>query len=233
MACGEVWTTEARNVLTLLRGKKASSRVIQEELELDHASSWVDCFNGANFCHTLIAAGVQCLQQAQGSGFIVNYSITFLEAIGAKYNNLKLNVLLKFVNMMDASLAFYFVDKFGRRRCVVIRPPNNEQAEVPTLQLREKTITISTFIGFTGSVIATLVAPHLLDAGHGDLQGKVGFVWGSFPVASAIWTFFFVPQLKGRSLKELDELFEKRVNVFRFGNHETLAMAPVSLWSKL
>lgn len=144
MACGEVWTTEARNVLTLLRGKKASSRVIQEELELDHASSWVDCFNGANFCHTLIAAGVQCLQQAQGSGFIVNYSITFLEAIGAKYNNLKLNVLLKFVNMMDASLAFYFVDKFGRRRCllcgalllaaciytvtgVVIRPPNNEQ----------------------------------------------------------------------------------------------------------
>lgn len=122
-------TTEARKVLTLLRGKKASSSVIEEELELliqadqeqrefHHASSWIDCFKGTNLRRTLIGTGVQCLQQAQGSGFIVNYSITFLEAIGVKYNNLKLNVLLTFVNMMGASLAFYFVDKFGRRQCL-------------------------------------------------------------------------------------------------------------------
>lgn len=30
-----------------------------------------------------------------------------------------------------------------------------------------------------------------------------------------------MPELKGRSLEELDELFEKRVNVFRFGSCET------------
>lgn len=82
-------------------------------------------------------------------------------------------------------------------------------------------MTISTFIGFTVSVIATLVAPYLQNAGYGNLQGKIGFVWGSFSVASAIWTFFFMPELKGRSLEELDELFEKRVNVFRFGSCET------------
>lgn len=59
------------------------------------------------------------------------------------------------------------------------------------------------------------------DAGYGNLQGKVGFVYGSFSVISAIWVIFMIPELKGRSLEELDELFEKKVSVWRFGSYQT------------
>lgn len=82
-------------------------------------------------------------------------------------------------------------------------------------------MTVSTFIGFCVSVIVTFVSPYLQDAGYGNLQGKIGFVWGSFSMVSALWTFLFLPELKGRSLEELDELFEKRVGVFEFGKYQT------------
>lgn len=60
------------------------------------------------------------------------------------------------------------------------------------------------------------ISPYLQDAGYANMQGKIGFVWGSFAVAAAIWVAFFLPEMSGRSLEELDELFEKKVSVWKF-----------------
>lgn len=94
-------------------------------------------------------------------------------------------------------------------------------AEVPTLQLREKTITIATFSGFVVGVLSTYIAPFMQDAGYGNLEGKVGFVWGSFSWVAVVWVFLMVPEVKGRSLEELDELFGKRISTFKFASCET------------
>lgn len=121
---------QARKVLLFLRGKNAPAHIVEEELvllvraeeeqrELHKATAWVDCFKGTNLRRTLIGAGVQSLQQAQGSSFILSYAVTFLQALGVKQNSLQLTCLLVFVNCMGASLAFYFVDKFGRRQCLM------------------------------------------------------------------------------------------------------------------
>lgn len=121
---------EARKVLQFLRGKNAPPHVVEEEVELlvkaekeqrelHQASSWADCFKGSNRRRTLIGSGVQCLQQAQGSSFVLSYAVTFLQALGIKANSLEITALLVFVNCMGASLAFYFVDKFGRRQCLL------------------------------------------------------------------------------------------------------------------
>jgi MFS transporter, SP family, sugar:H+ symporter len=93
-------------------------------------------------------------------------------------------------------------------------------AEVPTLQLREKTIMTGTFLGFCVSVIVTFVSPYLQDAGYGNLGGRVGFVYGGFSVVAAIWCFFFLPETRGRSLEELDELFAAKVSVWRFSSYK-------------
>lgn len=81
-------------------------------------------------------------------------------------------------------------------------------------------MTISTFTGFTVSVIVSFVSPYIQDEGYGDLGGSIGFLWGAFSIAAAVWTYFFLPELKGRSLEELDELFEKRIGVFAFGKYK-------------
>jgi hypothetical protein len=94
-------------------------------------------------------------------------------------------------------------------------------AETPTLQLREKTITIATFSGFAIGILVTFINPYMQDEGYGNLQGKVGFVYGSFSVIAAIWVAFVLPEMRGRALEELDEMFEQRVSTFKFSTFET------------
>jgi SP family sugar:H+ symporter-like MFS transporter len=94
-------------------------------------------------------------------------------------------------------------------------------AETPTLQLREKTITIATFSGFAIGILVTFINPYMQDEGYGNLQGKVGFVYGAFSVVAAIWVAFVLPEMRGRALEELDEMFGQRVSTFKFGTFET------------
>lgn len=85
--------------------------------------------------------------------------------------------------------------------------------------MREKTITIATFSGFAVNVLVTYVAPYIQNPGYGNLQGKIGFIWGAFSVIAFVWAFLFVPELKGRSLEELDELFENKVPTLKFTSY--------------
>ncbi|KAF2766795.1 putative transporter [Teratosphaeria nubilosa] len=113
---------------------------------------------------------------------------------------------------LAAIFIWNFVDSVGWSGCVWITC-----AEVPTAQLRERSMTISTASSFAVNLMVTYVNPYLQNAGAGDLQGKVGFVYGGFCVGAVVWVFLFLPEMKGRSLEELDELFERRVGTLRFG----------------
>lgn len=58
--------------------------------------------------------------------------------------------------------------------------------------------------------------------GYGNLQGKVGLVYGSFSIFTMVWVLFFLPELKPRrSLDEIDELFNARISVWRFTRFKT------------
>lgn len=82
-------------------------------------------------------------------------------------------------------------------------------------------MTVATFSGFSTSVLITFVSPFIQDSGYGNLQGKIAFVWGAGSIVAAVWAFFVLPELKGRTLEELDELFQKRVGVMEFGRFQT------------
>ena len=48
---------------------------------------------------------------------------------------------------------------------------------------------------------------------------RVGFVYGGCSFLALLWVFFFLPELKGRSLEELDEMFASRVPTRKFKNY--------------
>ncbi|KAL4963270.1 sugar porter family MFS transporter [Aspergillus stella-maris] len=265
---------DAAKVLHLLR-KGTPHNVIEREADLlmlaeeEQASlhgsvSWIDTIRGPNLRRTLIATGMQCMQQTQGSGFMSNYLVVFLQGIGVT-DSYRTSVLMTFTNMMSCAFAFYFVDRLGRRPLVLVstvvmgaamfsiagvtgygdtgsaRAQSGAlaalfmwqvfqavgwsscvwilTAETPTLQLREKTITIASFSGFVVNVLVTYISPFIQDAEYANLQGKIGFIYGSFSVVAFVWAFFMVPELKGRSLEEVDELFEKGVSTLKFGSY--------------
>jgi SP family sugar:H+ symporter-like MFS transporter len=80
---------------------------------------------------------------------------------------------------------------------------------------------VATFSGFSTNVLITFVSPYLQDTGYGNLQGKIGFVWGAGSIIAVAWAFFMLPELKGRTLEEMDELFQKHISVFEFGKYQT------------
>lgn len=51
--------------------------------------------------------------------------------------------------------------------------------------------------------------------------GRYGFIWFGSSIVALIWYFFFLPETKGRTLEEIDELFENKVATWEFKSYKT------------
>ena len=56
----------------------------------------------------------------------------------------------------------------------------------------------------------------LAESDSWDWKGKAGFFWGAFSFMILIWAYFRLPECKGRSYRELDILFERRIPARKF-----------------
>lgn len=45
----------------------------------------------------------------------------------------------------------------------------------------------------------------------GNLGGKCGYVWGATGLCCLVTAYFFLPEFKGRSYREIDILFKRKV----------------------
>ncbi|KAL6243838.1 maltose permease [Rhinocladiella similis] len=94
-------------------------------------------------------------------------------------------------------------------------------AEVGTASLREKTLALGTAMNVVSSFVVVFTVPYLLvDAGLGS---KTAFIYAGWALFTAIWAIFGLPELKGRSLEELDELFEVKppLAAWKFTKYQT------------
>lgn len=69
--------------------------------------------------------------------------------------------------------------------------------------------------------IVTFCIPYLLGSPGADLGAKVGWLLGGDSVIGVLFVIFFVPELAGRSLEEVDELFEARLWAWQFKSYKT------------
>jgi SP family general alpha glucoside:H+ symporter-like MFS transporter len=51
---------------------------------------------------------------------------------------------------------------------------------------------------------------------HRGWAGLSGFFWGGFALLTFVWAFFRLPECKGRTYRELDVLFERRIGARKF-----------------
>lgn len=98
-------------------------------------------------------------------------------------------------------------------------------AEVGTSALREKTMAFVTAINVVVGFVVVFTTPYLLSAPYAAPGPKLGYIWGAFAALGAVWVWFFMPELKGRSLEEIDQLFEARIPAWKFRQFETKGMA--------
>lgn len=69
-------------------------------------------------------------------------------------------------------------------------------------------------LGFVTSLLITYINPFVQNE-PGYLGAKVGMIEGSISILALIFVFLVVPEMSGRSLEELDELFRAKVPAWK------------------
>ncbi|CVK92119.1 probable Maltose permease [Fusarium mangiferae] len=83
--------------------------------------------------------------------------------------------------------------------------------EIPSTRLRNKTAILGRNAYHIGSVFNGILTTYMISPAGWKWQGKTAFFWAGFTLLAWVWTFFRLPEIKGRVFAELDYLFENRV----------------------
>lgn len=89
-------------------------------------------------------------------------------------------------------------------------------SELSSTRLRAKTIVLSRNLYNLFSIVNGVIIPYMLNPTAWNWRGKAGFFWACFCFLCVIWTYFRLPEPKGRTYAELDVLFQQRVSARKF-----------------
>ncbi|RYP43704.1 hypothetical protein DL768_009765 [Monosporascus sp. mg162] len=67
--------------------------------------------------------------------------------------------------------------------------------------------------------LTTFTAPYFINPESLNWGPKYGYIWAPSCVIAALWVYFFLPEVKGRSLEEIDEMFEARIPARKFASY--------------
>lgn len=84
-------------------------------------------------------------------------------------------------------------------------------SEAFSLKVRAKSLAITTASNWLLNFVIAYVTPYLVDDGPGNanLGPKVFYIWGGCNVLAFFFTYFMIPETKGLSLEQCDELWTK------------------------
>lgn len=94
-------------------------------------------------------------------------------------------------------------------------------SEVAAQRVREKTNLFACVISVLTTFITSFTIPYLISDKYADLGARVGYIYGSTSLVMVIVTYFCIPELKGRTLEEVDQLFASGMPLREFGKIPT------------
>ena len=78
--------------------------------------------------------------------------------------------------------------------------------EVPSQRLRSHTVGVASGVGFLFSWCVTFTTPYFINPEALNWGPRYGYVWFPACVIGSVWSYFFLPEVKGRKLEEIDEM---------------------------
>ncbi|KAL1307008.1 hypothetical protein AAFC00_005637 [Neodothiora populina] len=91
-------------------------------------------------------------------------------------------------------------------------------AELSSTRLRQKTIVLARNLYNITGISTNVLTPHMLNPTAWNWGAKSGFFWAGMCSLCFTWTFFRLPEPKGRTYAELDMLFEMKVSARKFSS---------------
>ncbi|KAF4998382.1 hypothetical protein FDECE_11809 [Fusarium decemcellulare] len=89
-------------------------------------------------------------------------------------------------------------------------------AELTSTRLRTKSVVLARNLYNISGIATNIMTPRMLNPSAWNWGAKSGFFWAGTCFVCAIWTYFRLPEPKGRTYAELDILFERHVSARQF-----------------
>ncbi|KAF2274055.1 general substrate transporter [Westerdykella ornata] len=99
---------------------------------------------------------------------------------------------------------FFFASTWGPAAWVVI-------GEIFPLPIRAKGVALSTASNWLWNFVIGYITPYMVDPDEGNLRSRVFFVWGATCALCVVFAYLLVPETKGLSLEQVDQLLEETV----------------------
>ncbi|CAI7664481.1 unnamed protein product [Penicillium glandicola] len=94
-------------------------------------------------------------------------------------------------------------------------------SEIPSSRLRTKSVVLARNLYNVINLVTGIIIPYMLNVDAWNWRGKSGFFWAALCILCLVWSFFRLPEPKGRSYAELDILFENKVRTREFPSAKT------------
>ncbi|KAF7195889.1 Maltose permease MAL31 [Pseudocercospora fuligena] len=88
--------------------------------------------------------------------------------------------------------------------------------EIPSNRLRTKTVVLGRSLYNVIGIINGVITPRMLNPRAWNWKGKAGFFWAGMCAICLTWSFWRLPETKGRTYAELDVLFANGVSARKF-----------------
>ncbi|KAI1077808.1 general substrate transporter [Whalleya microplaca] len=93
-------------------------------------------------------------------------------------------------------------------------------AEVVNSRLRILTLSFATGVDYIFAWLTSFCSPYFINPTALDWGAKYCWIWGVSNLLTFACFWLYLPEMRGRSLEEIDELFEKRVPIRKFPEFE-------------
>ncbi|KAK1763898.1 general substrate transporter [Phialemonium atrogriseum] len=210
---------------------------------------YIELFQGKNLKRTAIVAAMNFFQQATDIGTVNPFTMTIVNAVvnlTAAFTGLYLVDRLGRRPLLFTSAGWMFsaivtmgalgtvpnpsfgvksgivamLTLFGSGFTFAFAPLNYVvTTEIPALRLRDASQRTASIVNVVANFIVSFSIPYLIYDEYAGLGSKVGFVFAGILALAIIFVFFCVPECKGKSLEQVDRMFNEGITLRKFGKY--------------
>lgn len=92
--------------------------------------------------------------------------------------------------------------------------------ELFAVHLRAKSMAIGFTFNYFFSTVWNVAIPYLYNTDEASLGGKIGWIFAAMGLIALVITYPKVPETKGRSFEDLDEVFNENVRTREFRSYQ-------------
>ena len=89
-------------------------------------------------------------------------------------------------------------------------------SEVPSTRLRSKTIVLARNCYNIAGIVTNFITPSMLNPTAWAWGAKAGFFWSGTAVLGLVWSWWRLPETKGRTFAQIDILFRNKTSARKF-----------------